>query len=305
MAQTGYALVDGTAAANRPPAPPRTWLFCLCTMIVAQWPLGMSSGALQGLWIESVGLSAAGSAPPLATFAFLALPFLVLALLALLASRHFDRRGLAAVGLRPEAWAGALPWLLVGMIVAGPTWARLFQASPGWIADTSDALAVLAPATLIQAGGEEVLFRGILLPCLIARYGGGRGLLISAALFGLWHIYPGQPLADVIVRGGSTFIAGLTLGIVALRQGHLGGAIALHLVWNIADALRLGFDGVDGDILGSYISSLYDTWTFADLSGSQLQTLLLPLALETICVLTLCRETVLQLFGDRKPAAES
>jgi membrane protease YdiL (CAAX protease family) len=299
MTQTGYALVDGD-----PPATPRHWLVCTIAVIVAQWLLGMSGGALNPLAMISYW---SGSEDALlfqvAMFVYIAGPFVLIGWLAAYLARRFDGRGHSAIGLSRRALPQALPWILVGIVAATPTWLRLFQTAPYWY--EAVALLVLAPATLLQSGAEEILFRGVLLPMLVARYGGGRGLLVSAGLFALWHIYPTQPAADILVRAGTTFVAGLTLGIVALRQGHLGGAIALHFVWNFFVFAEAGFLGWSQGFWLSVIASFYATWSFADLAnGATVRQLMLPLAIETICVMLICRTTVLELIGGRSKQVE-
>ena len=83
---------------------------------------------------------------------------------------------------------------------------------------------VLAIASSI---GEELLFRGALLPWL--------GLPVSTAIFGLLHIGPG---ARFLPWTASALVAGLLFGGLFLLFGDLGAPIAAHFTINY---LNLGY----------------------------------------------------------------
>ncbi|MFY8148723.1 MAG: CPBP family intramembrane glutamic endopeptidase [Prochlorococcaceae cyanobacterium] len=71
---------------------------------------------------------------------------------------------------------------------------------------------------------EETLFRGVLLPVLARRLGGGGAVLGSAALFALAHLSLGE-LAPL-------FVLGVGLGWLRLRGGRLGSCALMHALWN-------------------------------------------------------------------------
>ncbi|MEB3262863.1 MAG: type II CAAX endopeptidase family protein [Synechococcus sp.] len=71
---------------------------------------------------------------------------------------------------------------------------------------------------------EETLFRGVLLPVLARRLGGGGAVLGSAALFALAHLSLGE-LAPL-------FVLGVGLGWLRLRGGRLGACALMHGLWN-------------------------------------------------------------------------
>lgn len=97
--------------------------------------------------------------------------------------------------------------------------ARLFdRLTLGTPAISLFTLALVAPVT------EEALFRGLLLPAFVRRYGRTGGLLLSSVLFGLFHLNLWQALPAAA--------AGLFLGWVALRSGSLTAPIAVHAAFN-------------------------------------------------------------------------
>ena len=77
---------------------------------------------------------------------------------------------------------------------------------------------ILALASSI---GEELLFRGALLPWL--------GVWLQAAVFALLHIGPGRRF---LPWTASAFALGLAFGALASWTGNLGGPIAAHFMIN-------------------------------------------------------------------------
>jgi len=84
-------------------------------------------------------------------------------------------------------------------------------------------LCVLAPV------GEELLFRGLLLPGLRARHGTTTAVVASAALFGAVHL---EPVSAVLAA-----LVGAVLGLLAVRSGSTLPPIALHFGFNFAPVL--------------------------------------------------------------------
>lgn len=79
-------------------------------------------------------------------------------------------------------------------------------------------IVILALASSI---GEELLFRGALLPWL--------GLVVQAVIFALLHVGPGKRFLPWTV---SAFVLGAGFGALALYTGNLGGPIAAHFMIN-------------------------------------------------------------------------
>lgn len=83
---------------------------------------------------------------------------------------------------------------------------------------TSKEIVILALASSI---GEELLFRGALLPWL--------GLWLQGLVFALLHIGPGKRFLPWTL---SAFALGVTFGELAVQTGNLGGPIAAHFAIN-------------------------------------------------------------------------
>ena len=79
---------------------------------------------------------------------------------------------------------------------------------------------------------EEGIFRGVLQTQLVAWLGRWRGLLLGAALFGLWHI-PQRLLAglrgtDLVASLVPVLVVGIVLGLFMLVVRNTVGPALLH-----------------------------------------------------------------------------
>ncbi len=96
-------------------------------------------------------------------------------------------------------------------------------------------LAVLPPIF------EEIAFRGILMQSL-RRFGDGFALLISALLFGLFHLN--------MVQAPYAFLLGLWFGYLVLRTGSLRISMVLHACINLsAGVMSILMNGMGEDML--------------------------------------------------------
>ncbi len=167
----------------------------------------------------------------------------------------------AEQGLSPApAPRSMLYGLLVGVPITGamalgaylPMTRRFFQDERIIGADTGNALYELfVRIPVVTAGGEELVFRSALEGILSRRRSPARVALISAALFGAWHILPtldrvhsnpgvadahqGSALRQgVIVAGVCTATAGASLFLSWLRRrtGSVAAPIAVHYAVN-------------------------------------------------------------------------
>ncbi|MGH6950129.1 MAG: lysostaphin resistance A-like protein [Vitreimonas sp.] len=311
MVSTGFLLVDGNDTLKRARAPSRHWAVALVIVIVAQWFMWQGHALCQRLlvaWLSQPGLfgmheSLITSYQVLLELLYLALPTALLAALALYLSARVDRRGARALGLDWMTAPTALVWSAAGLVAALPLMVEIALKEPNLVV-LGQAAAVLTPITIVQAGSEEIVFRGVILATLAARYGVGAGLVISSLLFGLWHVSFDLSLTDNVMKFATTFAFGVTAGIVTLHYGNLGPAIALHVVWNVARYLLGGAASWSMDFWPAWQASLYQPITWADIeNGAALRSIGAPLLIETLIVLAVCRETVQRLFTGVRAAA--
>jgi membrane protease YdiL (CAAX protease family) len=135
------------------------------------------------------------------------------------------------LGGHPEAWQlCAAPVLggLLGLAVVGLT--RLATRHYQWARDLHTSFRdLLGPLmlkeivilALASAIGEELLFRGALMPWV--------GVWIQAIVFALLHVGPGRRFLPWTV---SALVLGLAFGYLAQWTGNLGGPIAAHFAIN-------------------------------------------------------------------------
>lgn len=297
--RTGFLQIDGNAALGREPARPHHWVTAFAAVVAAQWFMWQASALTPGL--ASVALaSGVFDANPINTYVaanlfFLLVPIAIVAVVALRLSQHFDNRGMRDIGLDAASVPLALIWSFAGLLTAVPHIVAIMMSGPNY-AEYGIGLAVLTPVTVVQAGAEEILFRGVLLGMLCARYGVRTGIIVSALLFGLWHVYAGQPVLDALVMFISTFIFGVTSAVLTLHFGNIGPALGLHIVWNVAGYLS-GAAGVGDEFWSSWVATFSSAWALEDIwDGDLVRLLIIPLTIETLLILGACRETVNRLF---------
>lgn len=92
-----------------------------------------------------------------------------------------------------------------------------------------DGVAIVLAVIGVAPVAEELLFRGLMLPALGRRYRPGTALGASAVLFGAIHV-------DPVMMVYAT-VAGLVLGLVALRTGSTPVAVATHAAFNAVPVL--------------------------------------------------------------------
>lgn len=97
---------------------------------------------------------------------------------------------------------------------------------------------------LIQAGTEELVFRGYLLQQFAARFP-GRPVWIggTAALFALLHFSPASAGQNAAAFAVWAFVFGLAAADLTARSGSLGPAIGMHLSVNVFALLVAGLAG--------------------------------------------------------------
>lgn len=299
--KTGYLHIDGNEAMGRAPAMPHHWSVAIVAVIVGQWLLwqGSALGAAVGtLFVEPgiLGMFGHSTGYVVANLFYLLIPFGAIAALSIFLTQRFDGRRAVALGVDRRTIPLALVWSVAGVLTATPLIFVIAANAPPLNRVIEGAL-VLIPATIVQAGAEEVLFRGVLLSILAARYGVRAGLVGSALLFGAWHLYFGQPWIDAFITFAFTFVFGLTAGIVTLHCANLGPAIALHVVWNVAADLH-GASSFGNEFWSGWVATISQVWTYEDIAnGEVFRILVLPLTLETLIVFAACRDTLNRLLS--------
>jgi len=204
----------------------------------------------------AAGRPAAELLPVLAASApALALP---LALASWLARRSVEQQGFADAGLRRPAgrWlvTGLLgaPLLLLATAAASLPWnapdlglvqlrAALAQAGGPAAPSPGAALAAQAVAMVtlypLFAFGQELGWRGYLLPRLVEELGPWRGVLLHGAAWGAWytpliaiggHGYPGHPVAGIALFTAFGVLLGVVLAWLTFASGSIVPATLVH-----------------------------------------------------------------------------
>lgn len=191
----------------------------------------------------------AASAPALA---------LPLALASWLARRSVEHQGFEDAGLRRPAgrWlvAGLLgaPLLVLATVAASLPWnaldlglgqlrATLAQGGGAAAPSPAAALAVQAVAMVtlypLFAFGQELGWRGYLLPRLVEELGPWRGVLLHGVVWGAWYTpliaiggygYPGHPAAGIALFTAFGALLGVVLAWLTFASGSIVPATLVH-----------------------------------------------------------------------------
>lgn len=198
------------------------------------------------------GLAAAGVAPLIKEPGTTTLFFAAYAALSLLGLAAL-LRGLAPADLRVTfARAGIAREVglgtLIGAGLIGVGGLVMFAAGAYRGTDPSLNAGILLGLMLAvgTAVGEEVLFRGVLLRVLNARFGSSVAVAALSVLFGLAHV--GNAGAGVLGAVAIAISAGLLLNVAYLLTGRLWLPIGIHFGWN---AMQSAFFGTDVSGTGS------------------------------------------------------
>lgn len=137
------------------------------------------------------------------------------------------------LGAHPaRGWAPLAPLLAGAVLAASEIENSIRAAWPPPASFTQAMQQILAPGrpldralAFVLAGLaapliEELLFRGLIQRGLVSRYGPSRGIALSAALFGAYHLYPWQAVPAAAL--------GILFGWVTWRSGRIGYAMGLH-----------------------------------------------------------------------------
>jgi membrane protease YdiL (CAAX protease family) len=167
----------------------------------------------------------------------------------LLWTRLAERRPLTSIGLFVSGAGGqytnglvygAMFALLINLLAIlganrlGFDVPELFTGSLGNISGAALLFAAaIVPVVLVQAGTEEVVFRGWMLSSLSARTSITTGILVSSVAFGVFHL--DRFLIDptfAIIFISSTVVLGAFLGVWAVRAKSIAGPAGFHGAYN-------------------------------------------------------------------------
>jgi membrane protease YdiL (CAAX protease family) len=99
---------------------------------------------------------------------------------------------------------------------------------------------------------EELIFRGVLLYILIKRLGAGKGIIISAIAFGIYHWFSFEVLGDVkqmAIVFSVTGIMGLIYAYGYAKTFSLYIPAAIHLGWNFIQSFVFSKGTIGNGIL--------------------------------------------------------
>lgn len=106
-------------------------------------------------------------------------------------------------------------------------------------ADLPTQIMIVLGVAVVTPIVEELTFRGLLLRYLEERVPPRRALVISAIIFGLFHVLGTTGSAGAILAMIQTFLAGLVLAYVTQKSGKLSRAILIHGGFNLTTVLIL------------------------------------------------------------------
>jgi membrane protease YdiL (CAAX protease family) len=158
------------------------------------------------------------------------------------------------IGPQPGTMLGLGAALGAGGLLSAFAYAWLSGAVvPGAGAAVRPGLMVVGlSAAVVQAGGEELFFRGWVQRRLAADWSPVAGLLVTAIVFAGLHLLGGARASLSLVN---LLLGGVWFGLLAQRTGGVMAPAAAHILWNASEQLLLGLDPNPG--VGSY-GALFD-----------------------------------------------
>jgi len=244
---------------NRDPVfslqPARGWLPwgalapVLAVLFVALPLLGVS------LLLERLSLADAGGEPIgfAGLVAFLLLPFAAITLVVLAWVRFVERRALATIGLASERMCpaylrGHALGVATAFAVVATIWAAGGFNAYGYASAFGSwaglaRIAVLLACFVVQAGAEELLFRGWLLSALGRKFNAIVAVVVTCGVFAFVHYGPGQHWLMTLNMGLFSACA----CCLALDSNHIWGVMGWHAGWNwlLATGFELPITGLD------------------------------------------------------------
>ena len=178
--------------------------------------------------------------------AFLVVPFAITGLVVVAWVRWVERRSLASIGLTsrcsgPSFVRGLGAGLATSFLVVMAIWiaggyeaqsvARAF-ASPAALLN----IAILLLCFIVQAGVEEIIFRGWLMSLLARKFNVVIAVAVTCVVFAALHFGRQTPWHDTVL----TLLFSLFACCYALNDGNIWGVMGWHAAWNWL--LAVGFE---------------------------------------------------------------
>lgn len=231
----------------------RTWTLAAIILLVVFMLGGQILGAIPGVLLGLVSTDPAALDWAGMSYILIA-AFATTAVLLLLWTMFFERRGLASVGLNARfplrfvrgyglglgflASVVALIWLLGGYQIE---------------ASGSLAMASLIPVVwlmagfIIQGSTEELVFRGWFMSLVASRHGIWIAIAFNSALFGLVHAGNIAWSQELMFGLANIVLVGVFLSLYAAKEGSLWGVCGWHAAWNwlLASGFGLPVSGQD------------------------------------------------------------
>ena len=157
----------------------------------------------------------------------------------------FERRSLASAGLRTdEGWVQRYLWgfafglLMATSVVLGIRVLGGYSIEADIVLTAADLLpiAVLLFAFVLQAGTEELIFRGWMMGRIAERYGLWAGVIGNSLIFTLMHVDVDNTAAlgikGIAIFTSTTLLFAIFLSLLVIRERSIWGAAGWHASWN-------------------------------------------------------------------------
>lgn len=210
--------------------------------------------------IDSISALAGGGSPEATAFILASFWGIWAGLALALWLCHRQRFGTLIAPERRVRWREARLGLYIALAIFGLSILPAFviEGAPRRtelpLGDWAFWLLIFIPLIWVQAGAEELLFRGYLVQQIAIRL---RHPLLwavpPAALFGVLHYNPGLPGSAGLLYALATFCIGLSTAVMTYRTGSLSAAMGFHFGINILGVTVVGAEGlIEGSQLFVY-----------------------------------------------------
>lgn len=189
-------------------------------------------------------------------YAFLLFPFAAIGLVVLAWVHLVERRSLASIGLagadRTKTFlAGHLIGIATIFAVVTAIWIAGGYAAGGYGSAMGSPGSVLSIAFLLacfalQAGVEEIIFRGWLLSLIARKFDIVVAVSVTSAVFCFLHYSPQQHWLATL----NLFLFSVFACAWALKADHIWGVMGWHAGWNwlLATGFELPLTGLDAEV---------------------------------------------------------